>query len=94
MSEPKSESKFTIIIPSYNGGLYLQQCVQSVLSQTYRDLELAVLEDGSTDGSLEWLQSLDDGRLKIYPVSDNVGIVENWARILEIPKGEYMTILG
>jgi glycosyltransferase involved in cell wall biosynthesis len=53
-----------------------------------------VLEDGSTDGSLEWLRSLNESRLKIYPVPHNLGIVDNWARALTIPKGEYMTILG
>jgi len=86
--------RFTIILPSYNGGQYLKQCVHSVLAQSYTDFSLAVLEDGSADGSLEWLRSLNDSRLQIYPAPHNLGIVDNWARALTIPKGEYMTILG
>lgn len=86
--------KYTIIVPSYNGGEYLKQCVQNVLGQSYGDFELAVLEDGSTDGSLQWLRAVDDARLKVYASPQNLGIVENWARALEIPKGEFMVIVG
>jgi glycosyltransferase involved in cell wall biosynthesis len=86
--------RFTIILPSYNGGDYLKSAVASVLQQSFTDFELAILDDGSTDGSLEWLQSLTDNRAKLYPSPKNLGIVKNWRRALEIPKGEYMTFLG
>jgi len=88
-----SNTRFTIVVPAYNGGDYLKQCVASVLAQTFPDFELAVLDDGSDDGSLQWLQSLGEPRIKIYP-APHIGIVANWRRSLEIPKGEYMTILG
>jgi len=88
-----SEPTFTIIVPSYNGGDYLKACVGAILAQNYAGFELAVLEDGSTDGSLEWLQEIDDPRLKLYPAG-HLGIVENWARAVSIPKLEYITIVG
>jgi glycosyltransferase involved in cell wall biosynthesis len=87
-------SRFTIILPSYNGGDYLKSAVASVLQQSFTDFELAILDDGSTDGSLEWLQSLTDNRAKLYSSPKNLGIVKNWRRALEIPKGEFMTVLG
>jgi len=80
-------------VPSYNGGDYLKACVASVLAQTFTDFDLAILDDGSDDGSMEWLKSLNEPRINIYP-SEHVGITANWRRSLEIPKGEYMTILG
>jgi glycosyltransferase involved in cell wall biosynthesis len=86
--------RFTIILPSYNGGEYLKSSVASVLRQSFTDFELAILDDGSTDGSLEWLQSLTDNRAKLYPSPKNLGIVKNWRRALEIPKGEFITFLG
>jgi len=86
--------RFTVIIPSYNGGDYLKSAVASVLQQSFTDFELAILDDGSTDGSLEWLRSLTDTRVKLYPSPQNQGIVKNWRRALEIPKGEFMTVLG
>lgn len=86
--------RFTIILPSYNGGEYLKSAVASVLQQSFADFDLAILDDGSTDGSLEWLHSLTDARVKLYPSPQNIGIVKNWRRALEIPKSEFMTILG
>lgn len=86
--------RFTIILPSYNGGDYLKSAVASVLQQSFNDFELAILDDGSTDGSLEWLGALNDPRMKLYPSPQNGGIVKNWRRALEIIKGEFMTVLG
>jgi glycosyltransferase involved in cell wall biosynthesis len=89
-----SDAKFTLVIPSYNGGDYLKQCLESVWAQTYTHFTVAVLDDGSTDGSLEWLRGLNDSRLTVYPTQVHLGIVSNWARALEVPKAEFMTILG
>ena len=46
-------SKISVIIPVYNGEKYIQRCVDSVLNQTYSDIEIIVINDGSTDKSLE-----------------------------------------
>ena len=89
-----ADAKFTLIVPSYNGGGYLKECVGSIQAQTYPNWTLAVLDDGSTDGSLEWLRGLDEPRLTLYPAPEHLGIVKNWARALEIPKAEFMTIIG
>lgn len=88
------DPKFTVIIPAYNGGEYLKQCLESVRAQAYTNFTVAILDDGSTDGSLEWLQGQNDPRLTIYPATEHLGIVRNWARTLTVPKAEFMTILG
>ena len=85
---------FTVIVPSYNGGAYLKACVQSIQAQTFPHWALAVLDDGSTDGSLAWLQSLDEPRLMVFPAPEHLGIVRNWQRALTLPKAEWMTIVG
>lgn len=84
---------FTIFLPSYNGGAYLKQAVASVVAQTFADWELIVLDDGSTDESLEWLRLLNEPRLRVLE-SAHVGIVENWRRSLQIEKAPWMTFLG
>jgi len=89
-----ADAKFTLIIPSYNGGDYLKECVASIQAQTFTDWMLAVLDDGSTDGSSEWLRGLAEPRLALYPAPEHLGIVRNWGRALEIPKAEFMTIIG
>ena len=47
--------KVSVIIPVYNVEKYLRECIDSILNQTLRDLDLIFVDDGSTDGSLEIL---------------------------------------
>jgi glycosyltransferase involved in cell wall biosynthesis len=86
--------KFSIILPVKNGGEYVKECVQSILSQSYSDFNLHILENCSTDGTAEWLQTLKDGRIVIIPSETSLSIEENWARILSIQRNEFMTIIG
>jgi glycosyltransferase involved in cell wall biosynthesis/cell division protein FtsB len=62
-----AEIKVSVIIPVYNAGLYLEECLDSVLRQTLRKLEIICVDDGSTDRSLEILRAYAhrDDRLKI-----------------------------
>ena len=56
---------FTVGIPVYNGMPYLPESLQSVLQQTYPNFEVVVINDGSTDDSLEYLKSIRDPRLRV-----------------------------
>ena len=47
-----SESLVSVIVPIYNAGPYLEQCLDSIVGQTHKDLEIILLNDGSTDDSL------------------------------------------
>lgn len=62
----------SVIITNYNYGRFLSACIASVLSQTYQDLELLVVDDGSTDNSRDVLASIQDARLKVL-LQDNGG---------------------
>jgi glycosyltransferase involved in cell wall biosynthesis len=86
--------KFSIILPVRNGGQYVKECVTSILRQTYEDFELLVLDNCSNDGTTNWLQSLEDDRVKLFPSSKSLSIEENWGRILQIPKSEFITLIG
>ena len=86
--------KFSIILPVKNGGEYVKECVGSILSQSLQDFNLVVLDNCSTDGTLEWLQSLNDPRIVIHPSGKPLSIEENWARIKSIPKNEFVTLIG
>jgi glycosyltransferase involved in cell wall biosynthesis len=87
-------AKFSIIIPVRNGGNYLKQAVESILAQTYQDFNLLILESGSTDGSIEYIQLIKDERVVLYTIPKTLGIEDNWARILQTDRNEFMTILG
>ena len=84
---------FTLVVPTFNGGRLLRACLESVLAQTYPHFDVLILDDGSTDGSLAWLQNLNDARVRLHR-SDHVGIVANWNRALELPKQQFMGFLG
>ena len=67
----------SIITPVWNGLPFLKACVDSVQAQQFQDWELLISDDGSTDGSREWLASLTDRRIRIFKQSQNLGIFGN-----------------
>jgi len=86
--------KYSIVLPVRNGGEYVKECVNSILAQTLNDFNLHVLDNCSTDGTLEWINSLHDDRIIITPSAKSLTIEENWARVLTVPKNEYLTLIG
>ena len=86
--------KFSIILPVRNGGYLLKICVLSIFNQTCQDFNLLILDNNSTDGTLQYLQNLNDERITLYPSLKDLSIIENWARILSIKKNEFITLIG
>lgn len=62
-------AKVSVIIPLHNAESYIRATLSSCLQQSYRNLEVIVVENGSVDGSLEAAQSLSDARLQIYQIA-------------------------
>ena len=81
----------SVIIPVYNAEKYLTQCLQSVAEQTYRDLQVIVIDDGSTDGSLLIAEAFaaKDGRFAVLK-QKNSGQAAARNRGLEKATGEYI----
>jgi glycosyltransferase involved in cell wall biosynthesis len=87
-------NKFSVILPVRNGGEYIKECVASILSQTLQNFDLLILDNKSSDGTNEWLASLKDSRIKIFPSIKPLTIEDNWKRALGIPKNKFMTLIG
>ncbi|WP_288776254.1 glycosyltransferase family A protein [uncultured Psychrobacter sp.] len=69
---------FTVVIPLYNKEKYIRRAVDSVLSQSYEDFELIIINDGSTDKSLEQLKDITDSRMRIInQTNGGVGAARN-----------------
>jgi glycosyltransferase involved in cell wall biosynthesis len=81
----------SIVIPVYNAGQYLRPAVESVLDQTYRNLEVIIIDDGSTDGAVDSIADLKDTRLRIVR-QDNAGKPAAMNRALSIITGEFYAI--
>lgn len=86
--------KVSVIIPVYNGEHYITQCVRSVMNQTYRNLEILIIEDGSDDGSLDLCKELCrcDERIHVFEQA-NAGVSEARNRGLDMATGEYVFFL-
>ncbi|HBG81379.1 TPA: hypothetical protein DDW69_00905 [candidate division CPR2 bacterium] len=59
-------SKVSILVPVYNGGKYLKNTLESLLSQTHEDFEILIVDDGSTDNSADVIKSFSDSRIKYF----------------------------
>ena len=80
----------TALMTVYNGGRYLRQAVESVLSQTYSDFEFLIVDDCSSDGSLDVLKSLRDPRIRIISNLFNQGQTRSLNTGLREARGEYV----
>lgn len=86
-------TKISVVIPSYNHRHFIEKAVASVLNQSECDLELIVIDDGSTDDSLTYLRQINDPRF-ILVEQANAGAHNAINRGLELAKGDYLAILN
>ena len=84
----------SVIVPAYNVGLYLEQCVESVLVQNYKDFELIIVDDGSEDKTPELADALcvTDKRIKVLH-KKNGGVSAARNAGMEIARGDYVAFL-
>lgn len=76
--------RVTVLMPTYNVAPWVEEAIRSVLNQTYRDFELLVVDDASTDDTLDRVRTFDDSRIRIVSFPNNVGLSENLNRGLDI----------
>lgn len=88
------KKKYSIILPVRNGGEYVKECVASILQQTLSEFNLVVLDNFSSDGTKEWIESLKDDRIIVCSSNRSLSIEDNWARILTVSMNEFITIIG
>lgn len=77
-------SRLTVLMPTYNVAPWVEEAIRSVLNQTYRDFELLVVDDASTDDTLDRVRAIDDPRIRIASFPNNVGLAENLNRGLDL----------
>jgi glycosyltransferase involved in cell wall biosynthesis len=82
----------SICLPVFNGEKFLKDAIASILTQSYRNLELLVCDDASTDNSWALLQTIHDPRLILHRNDRNMGPELNWNKILWEAKGKYVKL--
>lgn len=83
--------RVTVLLAAYNGGAYLREAVESVLAQTFGDFELLLVDDASTDGSVDALPA--DPRIRVLRNERNIGQIPSLNRGLRDARGPYVARL-
>lgn len=81
--------KISVILPVYNAQAFLRESIDSILEQSFTNFELIIINDGSTDNSLNIIQSYSDKRIKIID-QKNAGLPISLNRAISVAKGEYI----
>lgn len=94
MKEMDSLYRISIVVPVYNTEKYLKRCVDTLTGQTYKNLEILLVDDGSTDksGSLCEELALADDRIRVIH-KENGGLISAWKRGVEESTGDYISFV-
>lgn len=89
------EGLITVIVPIYNGEDFLDRCVRSILGQTYKNLEVLLIDGGSTDNTAQLCRSFceKDKRVHFLPEKENLGVSASRNHGLREAKGAYITFV-
>jgi glycosyltransferase involved in cell wall biosynthesis len=89
------ENRVSILIPVYNREEFIQDAVASASNQTYKNIEIIIVDNQSTDNTWEILKTIAkaDPRVKLFRNETNIGPVKNWKRCIEEATGKYGKIL-
>ena len=83
----------SVCIPAYNNAGYIKDTIDSILNQTYKNIELIIVDDCSTDNTVEVIESVSDERIKLFHNDTNLGMTGNWNRCLELAQGEFIKLI-
>ena len=85
------DKKFSIIVPVYNAEKYLKECIESLVNQTYKNIEIILVNDGSKDNSFNICQEYASKDSRIILINqENQGVSETRNNALKIASGEYI----
>jgi glycosyltransferase involved in cell wall biosynthesis len=91
MIETKT-SLVSICVPTYNSGLTLHETLASIVNQTYKNLEILVVDNASSDDSLAVARRFVDSRISVYESEVNLGAEGNFNRCISLARGEFIAI--
>ena len=83
----------SVCVPTYRGAQFIGKAIESVLSQTFRDFELIIVDDNSADETASIIGRYDDARIRFFRNPRNLGPEGNWNRCLDEATGRYFKLL-
>jgi glycosyltransferase involved in cell wall biosynthesis len=85
--------KVSVVMPVYNGERYIRAAIDSILAQSFKDFELVIINDGSSDGSAQVIESYSDSRIVYVCNTENTGLANVRNKGLNLVRGEYIAWL-
>lgn len=87
--------KFSVLLPTRNGGAFLENCIRSILDQGYEDMELVISDNANTDNTPQIIrQFAGDSRVKVLCLETPVSVTDNWNNALNASSGDYILMMG
>ena len=83
----------SVCIPSYNAEQFIANTLQSVIDQTFTDFEVVIVDDASTDRTVAILQEFSDSRIRLNRNDLNLGMGNNWNKVVSCARGKYVKLL-
>jgi len=80
----------TVLMPVYNAAPYLREAIDSILNQTFSDFEFLIIDDGSSDNSVDIIKSYDDPRIVLHLNGDNIKLISTLNKGLDLANGKYI----
>lgn len=93
MPASSSTPLVSVCVPAYNGARWLRECIESAIAQTYRNLEILIVDDVSKDDTVEVARSFADERVRVVVNPFNRGLVGNWNECVRLARGEFVKFL-
>ena len=90
MTDKQYPHLVSVLMPAYNASLYIREAIDSILSQTFSDFEFLIIDDGSTDNTIDIVKKYTDTRIKLIQNEQNRGLVYTLNKGLDIAQGKYI----
>jgi len=87
------EPLVSIALCTYNGDTYISSQLDTIINQTYGNIEIIVVDDGSTDNTLPILKHYEEtGKIKLYRNNTNLGFIKNFEKAISLCTGDYIAL--
>jgi glycosyltransferase involved in cell wall biosynthesis len=83
----------SICIPTFNAARWIPDCLESALAQSYPRVEVLIIDDASTDETVELIRAVDDERIRLQVNEQNIGLARNWNKCIEVARGDFIKFL-
>ncbi len=88
-----ADCKVSVLITVYNAEKYIENTLHSVINQTLDNIEILIIDDASTDNSVDLIKNIDDKRIHLFQNEANIGKGKSLNRLMESIQGEYIAFI-